>query len=389
MKLEKVSLRKASGILEEIEDSNKPTRVEPEKMGAVDLSDPHEVEEREAKVRAVIDKRLERHREEAMETKAPDNAVLPGPNKANESKEAKSTGNGLEERLCRDRKEVGELVEALRARGVRNPFVQRVNEGENRYRVTYRPATGKVCEGTGKDALEWCVNNLSEGDTVAVTPDLLNALRECLEASNGNSKVAEAKAEEAREPAITESTNEADGEDPRGDYRPARDQAYYGILYTTRDGVEERGETFGSRREARKFASSMDRGNLRGYRIARFTCPDAVSPDKWFEETEVEDGDIVYSRTFKPATEAREESRVPAFSRKATVNYRDSIPAQTDDDNMDSPVAFNEAEAHALIGDKPIVESNGTVDPIAQSNDFATTSMADTEIMAMADDDNI
>ena len=56
---------------------------------------------------------------------------------------------------------------------------------------------------------------------------------------------------------------------------------------------------------------------------------------------------------------------------------------------MDSPVAFNEAEAHALIGDKPIVEGNGTVDPIAQSNDFATTSMADTEIMAMADDDNI
>lgn len=386
MKLEKVRLRKASGILEEIEDSNKPTRVEPEKMGAVDLSDPHEVEEREAKVRAVIDRRLERHREEAMETKAPDNAVLPGPNKANESKEAKSTGNGLEERLCRDRKEVGELVESLRARGVRNPFVQRVNEGENRYRVTYRPATGKVCVGTGKDALEWCVNNLSEGDTVAVTPDLLNALRECLEASNGNSKVAE-----AREPAREESTNEADGEDPRGDYRPARDQAYYGILYTTRDGVEERGETFGSRREARKFASSMDRGNLRGYRIARFTCPDAVSPDKWFEETEVEDGDIVYSRTFKPATEAREEAREPAFSRKATVNYRDSIPAQTetDDDNMDSPVAFNEAEAHAIIGDKPIVESNGTVDPIAQSNDFATTSMADTEIMAMADDDNI
>lgn len=375
MKLEKVSLRKARGILEEIEDSNKPTRVEPEKMGAVDLSDPHEVEEREAKVRAVIDRRLERHREEAMETKAPDNAVLPGPNKANESMEAKATGNGLEERLCRDRKEVGELVEALRARGVRNPFVQRVNEGENRYRVTYRPATGKVCEGTGKDALEWCVNNLSEGDTVAVTPDLLNALRECLEASNVNSKVAEAK--------------EADGEDPRGDYRPARDQAYYGILYTTRDGVEERGETFGSRREARKFASNMDTSNLRGYRIARFTCPDAVSPDRWFEETEVEDGDIVYSRTFKPATEAREESRVPAFSRKATVNYRDSIPAQTDDDNMDSPVAFNEAEAHALIGDKPLVEGNGTVDPIAQSNDFATTSMADTEIMAMADDDNI
>ena len=381
MKLEKVSLRKANGILEEIEDSNKPTRVEPEKMGAVDLSDPHEVEEREAKVRAVIDKRLERHREEAMETKAPDNAVLPGPGKANESLEAKATGNGLEERLCRDRKEVGELVESLRARGVRNPFVQRVNEGENRYRVTYRPAIGKVCEGTGKDALEWCVNNLSEGDTVAVTPDLLNALRECLEASNGNSKVAE-----AREPAFS---RKADDEDPRGDYRPARDQAYYGILYTTRDGVEERGETFGSMREARKFASSMDRGNLRGYRIARFTCPDAVSPDKWFEETEVEDGDIVYSRTFKPAMEAREEAREPAFSRKATVNYRDSIPAQTDDDNMDSPVAFNEAEAHALIGDKPIVESNGTVDPIAQSNDFATTSMADTEIMAMADDDNI
>ena len=369
MKLEKVSLRKANGILEEIEDSNKPTRVEPEKMGAVDLSDPHEVEEREAKVRAVIDKRLERHREEAMETKAPDNAVLPGPNKANESMEAKSTGNGLEERLCRDRKEVGELVEALRARGVRNPFVQRVNEGKNRYRVTYRPATGKVCEGTGKDALEWCVNNLSEGDTVAVTPNLLNALRECLEASNGNSKVAEAK--------------EADGEDPRGDYRPARDQAYYGILYTTRDGVEKRGKTFGSMREARKFASNMDTSNLRGYRIARFTCPDAMSPDRWFKETEVEDDDIVYSRTF------REESRVPAFSRKETVNYRDSIPAQTDDDNMDSPVAFNEAEAHALIGDKPIVESNGTVDPIAQSNDFATASMADMKIMAMADDDNI
>lgn len=388
MKLEKVSLRKANGILEEIEDSNKPTRVEPEKVEAIDLSDPHEVEEREAKVRAVIDRRLEKHRGEAMETKAPDNAVLPGPGKANESLgDSKSAGNGLEERLCRDRKEVGELVEALRAGGVRNPFVQRVNEGENRYRVTYRPATGKVCEGTGKDALEWCVNNLSEGDTVAVTPDLLNALRECLEASNGNSKVAEARA--TREPAITESTNEADGEDPRGDYRPARDQAYYGILYTTKDGVEEKGETFGSRREARKFAMGMDTSNLRGYRIARFTCPGAMSPDRWFEETEVEDGDIVYSRTFNEARATREPAREPAFSRKATALGRDSIPAPVDDDNMDSHFAFNEAEAHALIGDRPIVESNATVDPIAQSNDFATTSMADTEIMAMADDDNI
>ena len=60
---------------------------------------------------------------------------------------------------------------------------------------------------------------------------------------------------------------------------------------------------------------------------------------------------------------------------------------QMDDDDMSSPVAFNEAEAHALIGDKPIVEDQKS--QIEMANDFSNTTMNNDALKALEDDDNI
>lgn len=172
MKLEKVTLKQKGWILEEIEDANKPTKVEPEKLEQIDLGDPEAVAKREEQIKKIIAKRLEGNKKVAEETKGEDHAIL--------GKDIK-----VKEELCKNRKEVGALVEKLKKQGIK-PFVKKVNEGENRYKVFYKPLTEKTlkendCDNIDIEALEWYVKNYSEGDNITVTADLLNVLEQSLE----------------------------------------------------------------------------------------------------------------------------------------------------------------------------------------------------------------
>lgn len=108
--------------LNESEDANKPTRVEPETVEPALTQMQKEVAKRDEKVKAIIAKRMEASKKAADETKADDHCELP---KAHEQ-------------LCKGRKEVGELVESLKSKGMRF-FVKRVNEGDCRYKVFYSP----------------------------------------------------------------------------------------------------------------------------------------------------------------------------------------------------------------------------------------------------------
>lgn len=172
MKLEKVTLKQKGWILEEIEDANKPTKVEPEKLEPIDLGDPEAIAKREEQIKKIIAKRLEANKKVAEETKGEDHAIL--------SKDIK-----VKEELCKGRKEVGALVESLKEKGIKF-FVKKINEGENRYKVIYNPLTEKAlkendCDNIDIEALEWYVKNYSEGDNITVTADLLNVLEQSLE----------------------------------------------------------------------------------------------------------------------------------------------------------------------------------------------------------------
>ena len=172
MKLEKVTMKNKSWILEEIEDANKPTKVEPEKLEPVLTDKQKALAKREEEIKKIIAKRLEATKKVAEETKGEDHAIL--------GKDIK-----VKETLCKGRKEVGTLIESLKEKGI-NFFVKKINEGENRYKVIYNPLTEKTlkendCDNIDIEALEWYVNNYSEGDNITVTADLLNVLEQSLE----------------------------------------------------------------------------------------------------------------------------------------------------------------------------------------------------------------
>lgn len=167
MKLEKVTFKSNGSILEKVEDANKPTKVEPEKLDDIDLGDQEAIAKREEQIKKIIAKRLEANKKVAEETKGEDHAIL--------SKDIK-----VQEKLCKDRKEVGALVESLKAKGIK-PFVKKVNEGENRYKVFYKPLKESDCDNVDIEALEFYVKNWNEGDNITVTADLLNVLEQSLE----------------------------------------------------------------------------------------------------------------------------------------------------------------------------------------------------------------
>lgn len=172
MKLEKVTMKNKSWILEEIEDANKPTKVEPEKLEPVLTDKQKALAKREEEIKKIIAKRLEATKKVAEETKGEDHAIL--------GKDIK-----VKETLCKGRKEVGILIESLKEKGI-NFFVKKINEGENRYKVIYNPLTEKTlkendCDNIDIEALEWYVKNYSEGDNITVTADLLNVLEQSLE----------------------------------------------------------------------------------------------------------------------------------------------------------------------------------------------------------------
>lgn len=172
MKLEKVTMKNKSWILEEIEDANKPTKVEPEKLEPVLTDKQKALAKREEEIKKIIAKRLEATKKVAEETKGEDHAIL--------GKDIK-----VKETLCKGRKEVGTLIESLKEKGI-NFFVKKINEGENRYKVIYNPLTEKTlkendCDNIDIEALEWYVKNYSEGDNITVTADLLNVLEQSLE----------------------------------------------------------------------------------------------------------------------------------------------------------------------------------------------------------------
>ena len=164
MKLDKVSIKTKGWILEEIEDANKPTKVEPEKVEPVLNDEQKALADREEKIKRIIAKRLEANKKAAEETKAEDHHV-----------EAKP----MKEKLCKTRKEVAKVVESLKSKGIKW-FVSRVNEGDNRYKVSYK-LNEKDCANVDIEALEWYVKNFNEGDNITVTSDLLNVLEQSLE----------------------------------------------------------------------------------------------------------------------------------------------------------------------------------------------------------------
>lgn len=164
MKLDKVSIKTKGWILEEIEDANKPTKVEPEKVEPVLNDEQKALADREEKIKRIIAKRLEANKKAAEETKAEDHHV-----------EAKP----MKEQLCKTRKEVAKVVESLKSKGIKW-FVSRVNEGDNRYKVSYK-LNENDCANVDIEALEWYVKNFNEGDNITVTADLLNVLEQSLE----------------------------------------------------------------------------------------------------------------------------------------------------------------------------------------------------------------
>lgn len=172
MKLEKVTFKNKGLVLEEVEDANKPTKVEPENLESIDLGDQEAIAKREEQIKKIIAKRLEANKKVADETKGEDHAIL--------SKDIK-----VKETLCKNRKEVGVLVESLKEKGIKF-FVKKINEGNNRYKVMYTPLKEGAlkesdCDDIDIEALEWYVNNYDEGDNITVTADLLNVLEQSLE----------------------------------------------------------------------------------------------------------------------------------------------------------------------------------------------------------------
>ena len=171
MKLEKVTMKTRGLVLEEIEDANKPTKVEPENLEPVLNDEQKALAKREEEIKKIIAKRLEKNKKAAEETKGEDHAIL--------SKDIK-----VKEEFCKNRKEVGALAESLKEKGIKF-FVKKINEGENRYKVIYNPLTETPlkesdCDNIDIEALEWYVKNYSEGDNITVTADLLNVLEQSL-----------------------------------------------------------------------------------------------------------------------------------------------------------------------------------------------------------------
>jgi hypothetical protein len=87
----------------------------------------------------------------------------------------------------------------------------------------------------------------------------------------------------------------------------------------------------------------------------------------------------------EPKVEAKREKR--KFAKKVVrpgVGFGD--------DDIDACVQVNEAEAHAMIGDKPIVEENrknNQKSEVEMANDFANTTMSTDSLQSLEDDDNI
>ena len=73
--------------------------------------------------------------------------------------------------------------------------------------------------------------------------------------------------------------------------------------------------------------------------------------------------------------------------------YECSINAKAcsdcDDDDIDSCSKIDEGAAHAMIGDKPVVQEARESNPIQQANDFATVSMDASTMGMLEGDDNI
>ena len=409
MKLQKINKELSEAVL----DANKPTRVEPADIKPVDMDygTQERIAKRDDEIKAKIADDIKPLKDVAETTKGEDKAIL---------------GKDIEvkEMLCKDRKEVGKALESLRAKGIKCR-VSRATDGENRYRVSYKESLKKpikesrfeggrnldakdhLPKSLGKDAGKsrkgvagtykgYTIHDVGSsfvvtdknGSTVLQTkwglPIIYDMIDDMERGSKGSNDMPLSEARHKFEVLWYEGDNAEDA--LRGDYHSKEFSTEQAAMrfYEKSKGDSDKYGFWVTERD-----SDWD--------VVRDIVTESILDRQAEEEHPLDEGKHGHSKRVALASKkSLAEPRVEGHdATKADFDDDDcgSIKAEAcedcADDDIDSCSKIDEDAAHAMIGDKPVVQEAMEASPIQQANDFAAASMDPKTASMLEGDDNI
>lgn len=405
MKLQKIN----KGLSEAVLDANKPTRVEPANIKPVDMDygTQERIAKREDEVKAKIAADIEPLKDVAETTKGEDKAIL--------GKDIK-----VKEMLCKDRKEVGKALESLRAKGIKCR-VSRAADGENRYKVTYTESLEEPIKesrsegGRNVDAKDHLPKSLGR-DAGKSRRGVVGAYKGYSIHDVGSSFVVTDKngatvlQTKWGLPIIYDMIDDMERGSKGPNGMPLGEARHkFEVLWYEGDNAEDalqgdyHSKEFSSEQAAMRFyEKSKDDANKYGFwvterdsdwDVVRDIVTESILDRQAKEEHPLDEGKHGHSKRVAPIAKKSlaepKEGECDGLGGAHGSSIEGRACSDCDDDDIDSCPKIDEDAAHAMVGDKPIVQEAREASPIQQANDFATASMDSSTASMLEGDDNI